>query len=153
MKKTIYILLMFITFFGGGGLATTVLNALAAYVLNMQSANLYLQMALSLPLFALKIMILYRLFLFLKSRSIVIPNEFSGFTAAIGYLALGLSALAVLGYLMMFALQTGPGISGIPLAFIFVITVLMSSICVFVSELRFLLNRKNAANNPSVASK
>lgn len=144
MKKTIYILLMLIAFFGGGKFGT--------FIMNFLSANVYLMMALSLPFSALNIMILYRLFLFLKSKSIVIPNEFSGFTAAIGYLALGLSALVVLGYLMIVILKTGPGISGIPLGFAFAITALMSAVCVFVSELRFLLNRKSAGDNQSVAS-
>jgi hypothetical protein len=144
MKKISYIMLMIFAFYGG----TTAVPMMR----NISNAGVYSVLFQFLALISqlIGLLLIYRIYLFIKHRTIVVPNEFSGGIATFCYLCLALPIVTFFGYLIISMAGARNGLSGIPLGMALIISTSLCTFAYFICESRAIasawLNRNPSKN-------
>ena len=135
MRALIYLTCLVAAYFGGGALVGTLAFPLV-HLFGASNVMLFLvQKVLGILAAIVSVLVLYRILVFIKSRSILIPENFRGIPFAIACVAT-IPALAMLAGYAYFIFIQKQGISGIPLAFGLAGTALLSVIPVIHCELK-----------------
>ena len=142
MKKISYILLMIFAFYG----ATTT----ALMLRNISNAGVYSVLFQFLALISQLVgpLMIYRIYLFIKRRTIAVPDEFAGGLAMFCYLCLSLPLVAICGYVIIYMDGGRNGLSGIPLGMALIISTSLCTLAYFICESRAItsawLNRRSS---------
>lgn len=135
MRTAIYLCCLLAAYFGGGALLSGLMVPLISLSTNIPFAFTVIQLILNLVGAFIPLLVLYRVLVFIKSRSLVIPNTFRGPLLLFACVATIPAFLTFLGY-GYFILKQQSGVSGIPLALVLVATGLLSIIPVLYCELK-----------------
>jgi hypothetical protein len=142
MKKISYILLMIFAFYGG----TTAVPMMR----NISNAGVYSALFQFLALISqlIGLLLIYRIYLFIKHRTIAVPDEFAGGLATFCYLCLSLPVVAICGYIIIYMAGGRNGLSGIPLGMALIISTSLCTLAYFICESRAIasawLNRRSS---------
>jgi uncharacterized Tic20 family protein len=142
MKKLSYLLLMAFGFYG----ATTAV----AVTRNWNNLGSFYSLFQFFALISQFIgpLLIYRIYLFIKHRSIIVPEEYSGGIATFSYLCLAFPVIVFGGYVVIALVGGGNGLSGIPLGVALYISATLCALAYFVCETRAIVaalaNRNSA---------
>lgn len=119
MKKIIYLICLIAVFLGGQSLAAP-LQAFSVYFFSGNSILFFIFSKLASVLgYLIQMLIIFRLFSFIKTRSLIIPRIFQGWIYAFTIIALAPALIVIFGYLALGITNT-PGLSGIPLVYTYI---------------------------------
>ncbi len=142
MKKLSFLLLMVFGFYGAttAGTVTRNLNNFGSFYSLFQFFALISQF--------IGLLLIYRIYLFIKHRSIVVPEEYSGGMAMFSYFCLALPIVAIGGYVIISLDGGKSGLSGIPLGVALYISATLCTLAYFICETQAIvaafLNRNSA---------
>jgi hypothetical protein len=132
MKKIVYIICLLLAFMSGGTLIFTLFSSSLVYLEKIPGVLQIIKLVINLISSIIPLLVLYRTLVFIKLRSIVIPANFNGVIYFVGWVAMVLAIITLLGY--AYALSYGAGVSGVPFAYALVLTGLFSVIPVIYCE-------------------
>lgn len=133
MKTIIYLCCLAAAYFGGGALVGSLAIPLTHIFIKSTVTFIAMQKVLGLLAAFVPLLVLYRLLVFVKSRSLKIPESFRGGPFIVACIATIPSLVVLLGYGYLILSQK-VGVSGIPLAFVLASTGLLSVIPVLYCE-------------------
>ncbi len=134
MRKIIYLTCLLLAFFFGGSLISTVLAPLFMAAAKIPGAIHIVSVFVKLIATLIPLLVLYRVLVFIKSKSLLIPSNFNGGLLIMGYVALAPALITIAGYIYLFANKAG--VSGIPLAFAGMLTGILSAVPILCCELK-----------------
>ena len=86
MKKATYILCLIATWFAGELIASKIITIFVNSLITNEISIVFASYAIKMLSSAIPILAAYRFIIFIKSRSIIIPNNFNGVSYVIGKL-------------------------------------------------------------------
>lgn len=139
MKTGVYIALFLISFicieyFHYLNMLSSMLSGLSTNILTMPSLEMPILYLIHFVKVVFSCAAVYRMIVWIRTRSIAIPETFTGLLFFIGLLAIVLFILPFLPYLL-YAINGAVGISGIPLAFAIMFNVVICTTVIIFSEL------------------
>lgn len=138
MRKISYVILLPLAWIGSSfafnWLSTILLMPIIGFAPNMIFAT-PISILIGIPGEVVKLLVLYRVFCWIKNRSIFIPDTYSGGYVVIGVIT-SVFMMIVLGGYGYLIFSKASGISGIPLGFSIGISGLLSTIPVLIAEFR-----------------
>ena len=136
MKPIIYLLCLVAAFLGGKSI--TMPFMMLATKTAGSHATIFFILSKVISLFAsiIPLLVLFRVLVFIKSRSLAAPETFNGFIYIYSSIVIIPGIIVVIGYFYMGFVQKATGLSGIPLAYTFFGSSILLAIPVLVCEIR-----------------
>ncbi len=132
MKKIIYIICLLAAFSFGSILPSTLLTPIFMLTANIPGASHVVMIIVKLLSPLLPMLVLFRVFIFIKTRSLAIPDNFTGGAFVFGCIAVAPAVITIAGYIYFI----NAAVSGVPLGMAAALTGILSAIIVLYCEFK-----------------
>ena len=136
MKNLVYLLCLFSAFYLGGFIGMPLTMLVTTTLSEQPVLSLVLTQFITLLALVVPLLVLFRVFNFIKSRSIAAPQTFRGGLYLYTMLAIIPGLLVLAGYIYIVLFQDARGLSGIPLAYVLFGTGMLLAVPVLVCEMK-----------------